>query len=199
MTLWTFSFIDRDLVRDDLDAIESTLPTTLYSSPEAAQEAAHESADEMWQDSADDGDPESGPVSAPVGPRPEPKWYPDQFTPNAWRWDLDPEGNAYYTVYPMEVANVHSAIDKLREARALRQARADRLVKLYATHGERGPLISGIEQDHFPEADRDWLRANARAIAATIDAAHQLWKQAGRRDHTFRRILDQYRVEGSRY
>ncbi len=41
----------------------------------------------------------------------------------------------------------------------------------YARHGERGPLISGVEQSHFPPAVKNRLRRLATAVADYSDAA----------------------------
>jgi hypothetical protein len=61
------------------------------------------------------------------------------------------------------------AIGCLRSARNLRTTRASWVQEAYAQHGERGPLMSGIEQAHFPEDVKDLLRTNAREISKDLE------------------------------
>jgi hypothetical protein len=91
------------------------------------------------------------------------------------------------------------ALGCLGAARNLRITRASWLREAFATYGDQGSLISGIEREHFPEELKDRLRTNARAIATAVDDAFVCWRKAGRRTATLRRELDKYRVDGSRY
>jgi hypothetical protein len=92
-----------------------------------------------------------------------------------------------------------SALEALQHAYNLRSKRAERVTALYHQHGALTPLTSGCEQTHFPEDEKDWLRANARYIAETVDYAIARWKSAGRRLDTLRPFIQQARHEGSRY
>ena len=91
------------------------------------------------------------------------------------------------------------SVTLLEHAKRLREWRSSAVKWAYACYGDGGSLISGIERNHFPERVKDDLRANARAIANTLDAAYSCWKWSRRRADTFRALARQYRVEGVRY
>jgi hypothetical protein len=96
-------------------------------------------------------------------------------------------------------AHVHAAREFLEDVRVLRIGRASAVATAIENHGWHGPLISGVEQDHWPADVKDALRRNARAISRAMDNANNEWRKAGKRQHTFNRLLADYRVEGSRY
>lgn len=98
-------------------------------------------------------------------------------------------------------ANQHTleALSCLGAARNLRTTRASWVREAYAKYGDRGPLTSGCEQEHWPEELKDRLRANAREIGQAVMDAFACWRQAGRQHDTLRALLDDYHVDGSRY
>lgn len=59
--------------------------------------------------------------------------------------------------------------------------------KLYkeaeAAHGRKGPEISGVGQEHWPDDVKDRLRAHATASARAGSASHTHYKMAGKRTH----------------
>jgi hypothetical protein len=91
------------------------------------------------------------------------------------------------------------ALGCLGAARTLRQTRASWVRDAIKAYEWRGPLTSGVEQEHWPDDVKDRLRTNAREIASAIDDAVKLWRKAGKRLFTFRRTAAEYRVDGSRY
>lgn len=93
----------------------------------------------------------------------------------------------------------NQALGCLGAAKALRTTRASWVREAYAAYGDQGPLISGIERDHWPAELKDRLRVNARAITQAMDDAYKIWRQAGRRVETIRALQNDYRVDGSRY
>lgn len=98
-------------------------------------------------------------------------------------------------------ANQHSkdALDFLGQALELRQERVRRVRQATKKFGWKGPLISGVEQEHWPTSVKDQLRTNARQITEATDNAFACWARAGRRFGSLRPLLDDYRVIGSRY
>lgn len=97
--------------------------------------------------------------------------------------------------------HLRDAIGILRAVRNLRRTRATLIQSAIEVHGWKGPLISGIEQDHWPAEIKDYLRTNAREISKGLDDAMTCWRKSGKRHHTFLRELHsgKYNVEGSRY
>jgi hypothetical protein len=91
------------------------------------------------------------------------------------------------------------AYECLEGAKALRVARANFLRSAFKNHGDHGAVISGSERAHFPEEVKHMLRVNAHAIGNAMDAALAAWKASGKRLPTFRRVIETYRVDGSRY
>jgi hypothetical protein len=96
--------------------------------------------------------------------------------------DLAPSEIRYYfrgwTPADHEVA-IARAVD-LANAAAHRYNRA--LAVAYRIYGERGPLISGVGQDHFPAEVKEGLRASLRAHGDAQMAAEVHWLAAhGRR------------------
>lgn len=94
---------------------------------------------------------------------------------------------------------LHESLGCLGALRNLRLTRASWVQEAIKAHGWQGPLISGVEQDHWPAEVKDRLRQNAREITQAADDAMRLWLRSGRRLHTFRNLLPLYHVEGSRY
>jgi hypothetical protein len=91
------------------------------------------------------------------------------------------------------------ALAQLARVKQLRQWRAKYLRIAYRLYGDHGPLISGCERAHWPEPAKDALRENARDIADTLDRARDEWRAARKRQHTWLRTMEQYRVDGCRY
>lgn len=96
-------------------------------------------------------------------------------------------------------AQLDLAYEKLEGVKRLRTARARFVRAAFRNHGDHGALISGVERDHFPDEVKDLLRKNARAITEGMDQAQACWRASGKRLHTFRRVIANYRVDGSRY
>jgi hypothetical protein len=99
----------------------------------------------------------------------------------------------------MRAEYAYQALGCLGAARNLRMTRASWVQEAYRLYGDRGPLISGVEQDHWPADVKDRLRTNARAIGQAVEDAYTLWRKAGKRAFTLQRIAADYRVDGSRY
>lgn len=91
------------------------------------------------------------------------------------------------------------AIKCLSLARSMRETHRNLIAVGVSNYGWQGATISGVEQDHWPKDTKDQLRKNARDIGDLMGKAARLWHQAGKRMHTFRRLAEQYRVDGIRY
>jgi hypothetical protein len=100
----------------------------------------------------------------------------------------DPDGTMY-----LETLGI------LRAARNLRLTRRAEIDTAVERYGWTGPIISGCEQDHWPEEVKDRLRTNAREIGQAISDAAKVWRDSGRRITTLRALLPGYRVDGIRY
>lgn len=69
----------------------------------------------------------------------------------------------------------------IRHANAAARAYNRTMRAAYATHGEMGPPISGVGQEHFPAKTKDLLRKQLRAFNAAQDAAALHYKALGKR------------------
>lgn len=90
------------------------------------------------------------------------------------------------------------ALGCLGAAKALRTTRASWVSEAYKAYGVKGPLTSGVEQEHWPEELKDRLRTNAREIGQAVEDAFKIWRRAGRRG-SLKNIACEYHVDGSRY
>lgn len=95
--------------------------------------------------------------------------------------------------------DLDGAFGCLGAARNLRLTRLSRLTDAIREHGWHGPLISGVEQEHWPTELKDRLRANARAIGDAISDARKCWDRAGFRHARWLSVAETYRVDGIRY
>lgn len=67
------------------------------------------------------------------------------------------------------------------KARVAKHAYNEAVKAAVAKHGEKGPIISGAYQEHFPEDVKDQLRELAHKGPIYSDAALAHWKNAGKR------------------
>lgn len=79
------------------------------------------------------------------------------------------------------------AKDQLQNAQVTRQHYDDLLQAAIAAHGDMvGTPTSGIYNPAFPEHIKDELRTYAHNIGVQVQNAYELWRKAGRRQHTLR-------------
>lgn len=86
-----------------------------------------------------------------------------------------------------------AAIEWIAAAIRNEKAWAKLHAELIAKYG-RGPLTSGIgNATHAPAIEKDMLRNMSRNCDLCLDISLEVWRAAGRRAHTWRRLRDETR------
>lgn len=60
-----------------------------------------------------------------------------------------------------------------------------------ARYGEKGAMISGVVQDHFPDTMKDTLRTIAHRVTTMLDESRYHWRKARKQHRTWMRLKDQ--------